>query len=186
MSILNVLGMIPKGGRFANAVVNKVHTAVKDWKKFKEAIKQIDDLLKGGKLKLDGKQKTIFESNKNILKNHEKVTKKVEAAPPVKKDPFLGWTPTLHQRSNLRNVYKDLDPPKVKYTAEMEKIDEELDALVFGGYKYSKWSEAQKATLFKKLQADMKKLIDTAKKEDLSTLSLSQICLLYTSPSPRD
>ena len=42
-------------------------TAVKDWKKFKEAVTQIDDLLKQGKLKLDGKQKTIFESNKNIL-----------------------------------------------------------------------------------------------------------------------
>ena len=42
--------MIPKGGRFANSVVNKVHTAVKDWKKFKEAITQIDDLLKSKKL----------------------------------------------------------------------------------------------------------------------------------------
>ena len=38
--------MIPKGGKFANAVVNRVHHAVKDWKKFKEAITQIDDLIK--------------------------------------------------------------------------------------------------------------------------------------------
>ena len=167
--------MIPKGGRFAKSVVNFVHQVPQNWGKFKSAIQQIDDLLKQGKVKLDGKQKTNFEANKNILKNHEKVTKKVEVAPVKKEDPFLGWTPTLHQRSNLRNVYKDLDPPPSKYTKEMEKIDEELDALVFGGDKYSKWSEAQKATLFKKLQADMKKLIDTAKKEDLSTLSLSQI-----------
>ena len=167
--------MIPKGGRYAKSVVNFVRKAPENWPKFKEAIQQIDDLLKQGKLKLDGKQKTIFESNKNILKNHEKVTKKVEVAPPVKKDPFLGWTPTLHQRSNLRNVYKDLDPPPSKYTKEMEVIDEELDALVFGGDKYRNWSDAEKAKLFKKLQADMKKLIDATKKEDVSTLSLSQI-----------
>ena len=167
--------MIPKGGRYAKSVVNFIRKAPENWPKFKEAIQQIDDLLKQGKLKLDGKQKTIFESNKNILKNHEKVTKKVEVAPPVKKDPFLGWTPTLHQRSNLRNVYKDLDPPPSKYTKEMEVIDEELDALVFGGDKYRNWPDAEKAKLFKKLQADMKKLIDATKKEDVSTLSLSQI-----------
>ena len=105
MSILNVIGMIPKGGRFANSVVNKVHTAVKDWKKFKEAIAQIDDLVTKGKVKLQGKQKTIFESNKNLLKNHEKVTNKVELPPSVKKEypPFnvskedftKGWKPTL-------------------------------------------------------------------------------------------
>ena len=64
--------MIPKGGKFANAVVNRVHSSVKDWKKFKEAVNQIEDLLKRGRVKLDGKQKTIFESNRNILKNHEK------------------------------------------------------------------------------------------------------------------
>ena len=175
MSILNVIGMIPKGGRFAKSVVNFVHQVPQNWGKFKSAIQQIDDLLKQGKVKLDGKQKTNFEANKNILKNHEKVTKKVEVAPPVKKDPFLGWTPTLHQRSNLRNVYKDLDPPVSKYTKEMEIIDEELDALVFGGDKYRKWSEVEKAKLFKKLQADMKKLIDATKKEDLTTLSLGEI-----------
>jgi hypothetical protein len=175
MSILNVIGMIPKGGRFAKSVVNFVHQVPQNWGKFKSAIQQIDDLLKQGKVKLDGKQKTNFEANKNILKNHEKVTKKVEVAPVKKEDPFLGWTPTLHQRSNLRNVYKDLDPPVSKYTKEMEIIDEELDALVFGGDKYRKWSEVEKAKLFKKLQADMKKLIDATKKEDLTTLSLGEI-----------
>ncbi len=167
--------MIPKGGRFAKSVVNFVHQVPQNWGKFKSAIQQIDDLLKQGKVKLDGKQKTNFEANKNILKNHEKVTKKVEVAPVKKEDPFLGWTPTLHQRSNLRNVYKDLDPPVSKYTKEMEIIDEELDALVFGGDKYRKWSEVEKAKLFKKLQADMKKLIDATKKEDLTTLSLGEI-----------
>ena len=175
MSILNVIGMIPKGGRFAKSVVNFVHQVPQNWGKFKSAIQQIDDLLKQGKVKLDGKQKTNFEANKNILKNHEKVTKKVEVAPVKKEDPFLGWTPTLHQRSNLRNVYKDLDPPVSKYTKEMEVIDEELDALVFGGDKYRNWSEVEKAKLFKKLQADMKKLIDATKKEDLTTLSLGEI-----------
>ena len=128
--------MIPKGGRYAKSVVNFVRKSPENWPKFKEAIQQIDDLLKQGRLKLDGKQKTIFESNKNILKNHEKVTKKVEV-PPVKKaeDHFKGWTPTLYERSNLRNVYKKLDPPERLYTKEMEAIDEELDALAFG-YKY--------------------------------------------------
>ena len=75
MSILNVIGMIPKGGRFAKSVVNFVHKTPQDWEKFKSAVQQIEGLLKQGKVKLDGKQKTIFESNKNILKNHEKVTK---------------------------------------------------------------------------------------------------------------
>jgi len=75
MSILNVIGMIPKGGRFAKSVVNFVHKTPQNWEKFKSAIQQIDDLLKQGKLKLDGKQKTNFETNKNILKTHEKVTK---------------------------------------------------------------------------------------------------------------
>jgi len=173
--ITTIIGMIPKGGRYAKSVVNFVHEIPQNWEKFKSAIKQIDDLLKIGKLKLDGKQKTIFESNKNILKNHEKVTKKVEAAPPVKKDPFLGWTPTLVERSKARNIYKELDPPKAKYTKEMEAIDEELDALAFGGDKYSKWSEAEKATLFEKLQAEMKKLIDAAQKKDIGTLSLGEL-----------
>ena len=40
------------------------------------------------------------------------------------------------ERSQARNIYKDLDPPKAKYTKEMEAIDEELDALAFGGDKY--------------------------------------------------
>ena len=64
MSIFNVIGMIPKGGKYAKSVVNFVRKAPENWGKFKEAIKQIDDLLKIGKLKLDGKQKTIFETNK--------------------------------------------------------------------------------------------------------------------------
>ena len=86
MSIINVIGMIPKGGKYAKSVVNFVRKAPEHWPKFKEAIKQIDDLLKIGKLKLDGKQKTIFETNKNILKNHEKVTKKeVKVLPSVTK-----------------------------------------------------------------------------------------------------
>ena len=172
--------MIPKGGKYAKSVVNFVRTAPEHWGQFKIAIKQIDDLLKQGKLKLDGKQKTNFEANKNILKNHEKVQKSVFKNPPykespVKKDPFLGWTPTLVTRSKARNIYKDLVPPASKYTKEMEKIDEELDALAFGGDKYRTWSEGEKAKLFKKLQADMKKLIDGIKKDDLTTLSLSQI-----------
>jgi hypothetical protein len=185
MSILNVIGMIPKGGRFAKSVVNFVHKTPQNWEKFKSAIKQIDDLLKQGKLKLDGKQKTNFEANKNILKIHEKVTKKVEVPPSVKKKfpPFnvskedftKGWTPTLVTRSKARNVYKELDPPASKYTKEMEAIDEQLDALVFGSEKYEGLSSVEKATIFKKLQADMKKLIDIAKKEDLTKLSLSQI-----------
>ena len=65
--------MIPKGGKYAKSVVNFVHKAPQNWVKFKSAIQQITDILKQGKLRLDGKQKTIFESNKNILKTHEKV-----------------------------------------------------------------------------------------------------------------
>ena len=87
MGIETIIGMIPRGGKFAKSVVNFVHKAPQNWEKFKNAIQQIDDLLKQGKLRLDGKQKTIFESNKNILKNHEKVTKKVEV-PPVKKEDY--------------------------------------------------------------------------------------------------
>ena len=78
MGITTILGMIPKGGRYAKSVVNFVHKTVDDWPKFTSAIKQIVDLLKQGKLRLDGKQKTIFETNKNILKNHEKVTKETD------------------------------------------------------------------------------------------------------------
>ena len=167
--------MIPKGGKFAKSVVNFVHQVPQNWGKFKSAIQQIDDLLKQGKLKLDGKQKTNFESNKNILKIHEKVTKKVEVPPPVKKDPFLGWNPTLVERSKARDIYQELAPPKVKYTKEMEKIDEELDALAFGGEKYRLSSEAEKIKKFKSLQTEMEKLIKAGKEEDLTTLSLSKI-----------
>ena len=195
--ITQIIGMIPRGGKFAKSVVNFVHKAPQNWEKFKSAIQQIDDVLKQGKLRLDGKQKTIFESNKNILKNHEKVTTGVDRKgrpiktleelqpslfkkefPPfnVSKEDFTkGWKPTLYERSNLRNIYKELDPPPSKYTAEMEKIDEELDALVFGGDKYRNWSEVEKAKLFTKLQADMKKLIKVAKENDPTKLSLSQI-----------
>ena len=163
--------MIPKGGRFAKSVVNFVHKVPENWGKFKSAIQQIEGLLKQGKLKLDGKQKTIFETNKNILKNHEKVTKKVEVPPPVKKpeDYFKGWTPNVITGGKGRNV-----PPTRLYTKEMERIDDELDELVFGD-KYNMFSDAEKAALFKQLQANMKKLIDKAMKDDLATLSLSEI-----------
>ena len=178
--------MIPKGGRFAKSVVNFVHKTPQNWEKFKSAIQQIDDILKQKKLRLDGKQKTIFESNKNILKNHEKVTKKVEVPPSVKKefpafntskkDFTKGWIPTLYERSNLRNIYKDkLNPPERLYTKEMEKIDEELDALAFGSEKYEKLSSVEKAAIFKKLQTEMKNLIKVAKENDPTKLSLSQI-----------
>ena len=187
MGIETILMMIPKGGKYAKSVVNFVHKVPENWVKFKTAIQQIEGYLKKGNLKLDGKQKTNFEANKNILKTHEKVQKSVFKNPPYKskeyppfnvskEDPFKGWTPTLVERSNLRNIYKDkLHPPKEKYTAEMEKIDEELDALSFGGAKYEHLSVAEKAKEFKNLQAEMKKLIDAAKGEDLTTLSLSQI-----------
>jgi len=184
--IADLLIMIPKGGKYAKSVVNFVHKAPKSWSELKQGIKQIDDWLKQGSLRLEGKQKTIFETNKNILKNHEKVTKKVELPPSVKKEfpPFnvskedftKGWKPTLYERSNLRNVYKDkLHPPAKNYTKEMEAIDEELDALAFGGDKYASLSSVEKAKIFKKLQAEMDKLIKVAMKEDLTTLSLSQI-----------
>ena len=167
MSILNVIGMIPKGGRFANAVVNKVHTAVKDWKKFKEAVTQIDDLLKQGKLKLDGKQKTVFESNKNILKNHEKTLGKKEGVEGLFKkkktdDPFKGWNPGVYE--NQQNL-----PP---YTKEMEKIDNLLtDINAMRGL-----SKTEKAALESNLQNQMSSLIDKGRKEfDFSKLSLGEI-----------
>ena len=178
--------MIPKGGRFAKSVVNFVHKTPQNWEKFQSAIQQIEGLLKGGKVKLDGKQKTIFESNKNILKNHEKVQKSVFKNPSYKSTEFppfnvskedftKGWKPTLVERSNLRNVYKKLEPPERLYTKEMEKIDDELDALAFGGEKYEGLSSAEKATIFKKLQTEMQKLIKIAKDNDPTKLSLSQI-----------
>ena len=86
MGIETILGMIPKGGRYAKSVVNFNHKAPKSWPEFKAAIQQIIDLLKIKRLRLDGKQKTIFETNKNILKNHEKVTKKVDVPPSSKKE----------------------------------------------------------------------------------------------------
>ena len=167
MSILNVIGMIPKGGRFANAVVNKVHTAVKDWKKFKEAVTQIDDLLKKKKLQLDGKQKTIFESNKNILKNHEKTLGKKEGVEGLFKkkkpeDPFKGWKPSVYE--NQQNL-----PP---YTKEMEKIDNLLEDInAMRGL-----SKTEKAALETNLQNKMSTLIDKGRKEfDFSKLSLGEV-----------
>ena len=175
--------MIPKGGRFANSVVNKVHTAVKDWKKFKEAIAQIDDLVTKGKVKLQGKQKTIFESNKNLLKNHEKVTKKVELPPSVKKEypPFnvskedftKGWKPTLIEpdKNWKPGIYENIKnlPP---YTKEMEKIDNLLsDINAMRGL-----SKAEKAALESNLQDRMSALIDKGRKEfDFSKLSLGEV-----------
>ena len=188
MGIETIIAMIPKGGKYAKSVVNFVHKVPQNWEKFKSAIQQIDDVLKQGKLKLDGKQKTIFESNKNILKNHEKVTKDVikdaetylkkefSAFNVSKEDPFKGWKPTVYERQNLRNIYKELDPPASKYTKEMEAIDEELNELmVYQEGKYKHLNPSQKEALYAKLQAEMKKLIDATKKEDLTTLSLSQI-----------
>ena len=70
--------MIPKGGKYAKSVVNALHKAPKNWEKFKAAIQQIENFLKNNKLKLDGKQKTIFESNKNILENHERIVGSID------------------------------------------------------------------------------------------------------------
>ena len=167
MSILNVIGMIPKGGKFANAVVNRVHSTVKDWKKFKEAITQIDDLVKNKKLQLDGKQKTIFESNKNILKNHEKTLGKKEGVEGLFKkkkpeDPFKGWKPSVYE--NQQNL-----PP---YTKEMEKIDNLLEDInAMRGL-----SKTEKAALETNLQNKMSTLIDKGRKEfDFSKLSLGEV-----------
>ena len=133
-------------------------------------------------------QQTNFEANKNILKIHEKVQKSVFKNPPYKskeyppfntskEDYTKGWKPTVIERQNLRNIYKDkLNPPERLYTKEMEVIDEELNELMlYGEGKYAHLSPEKKAALHDKLQAAMKKLIDKAVKEDLSTLSLSQL-----------
>ena len=48
--ITQIIGMIPRGGKFAKSVVNFVHKANQNWPKFKSAIQQITDLLKQGKL----------------------------------------------------------------------------------------------------------------------------------------
>ena len=99
----------------------------------------------------------------------------------VSKEDFTkGWTPTLIERSKARDIYIDRFnkgpvPPASKYTHEMEAIDEELDALAFGGKKYEGLSSIEKDAIFNKLQAEMDKLIKVAMKEDISTLSLSQI-----------
>ena len=177
MGIETLLMMIPKGGKYAKSVVNFVHKAPKNWEKFKSAIQQIEGYIRGGQLRLDGKQKTIFESNKNILKNHEKVTKKASddliklfdetTSSTPKKDPFLGWTP--HLLTGGRKV-----PPERLYTKEMEKIDNELDELMHFG-KYDHLSPEKKAVYFDQLQAKMNELIKKAMNEDLSKLSLSQI-----------
>jgi len=170
--------MIPKGGKFANAVVNKVHNAVKDWKKFKEAVTQVDDLLKNKKLQLDGKQKTIFESNKNILKNHEKTLGKKEGVEGLFKkkktdDSFKGWKPTIAEpvknwKPGLYETQKNLPP----YTKEMEKIDNLLtDINAMRGL-----SKAEKAALETNLQNNMTTLINKGRKEfDFSKLSLGEI-----------
>ncbi len=60
--------MIPTGGKYAKSVVNMVYKAPKSWPELKTAIEQIQKFLKVGKVKLSGKQKTIFETNQNILK----------------------------------------------------------------------------------------------------------------------
>ena len=68
--IADLLMMIPKGGKYAKSVVNFVHKTVKDWPKFKAEIEKVLNGLKGGRLRLHGKQKTNLEANKNILKNY--------------------------------------------------------------------------------------------------------------------
>ena len=194
MGIETIIAMIPKGGKYAKSVVNFVHKVPQNWEKFKSAIQQIDGILKKGKLRLDGKQKTNFEANKNILKTHEKVTKEKvkyeditqkmwkdrKEYPPFnvsKKDFTRGWKPTVYERQNLRNIYKDkLNPPERLYTKEMEAIDEELNELMlYGNSKYAHLTAEAKAALFEKLQTEMQKLIKIAKDSDPTKLSLSQL-----------
>ena len=78
----------------------------------------------------------------------QKMWEKRKEYPPFntsKEDFTKGWTPTLYERSNLRNVYKDLDPPERLYTKEMEAIDEELNELVhYRQGKYSHLGQEQK------------------------------------------
>ena len=79
------------------------------------------------------------------------MTKEVEVLPSVKKEypPFntskedftKGWKPTVHERQNLRDVYKKLPDQEGKmptYTKEMEVIDEELNELML--YREGKYS----------------------------------------------
>ncbi len=97
--IHTVIMMIPRGGKYAKSVVNKIYKAPQSWANMKEAVVQMGELLKAGKIKLSGKQKTIFETNQNILKNHEKVAgpvklKEPDAAARAKKamDKWIGDT----------------------------------------------------------------------------------------------
>ena len=80
MGIEKIITMIPTGGKYAKSVVNMIYKAPKSWPELKTAIEQIQKFLKVGKVKLSGKQQTIFETNLNILKNHEKVAGTVETA----------------------------------------------------------------------------------------------------------
>ncbi len=127
---------------------------------------------------MDGKQKTIFESNKNILKNYEKTLGKkqgVEGLFKKKKpeDPFKGWKPTVHEpvKNWKPSVYENQQniPP---YTKEMEKIDNLLnDINVMRGL-----SKTEKAALETTLQNRMSSLIDKGRKEfDFSKLSLGEV-----------
>ena len=176
MGIETLLMMIPKGGKYAKSVVNFVPKVINDWKKFKQAIQQIEGYLKNGNLKLHGKQKANFEANKNILKTHEKISleRAKKAGDDLKqvftdpKDYFKGWTPKVIKTGD-RKV-----PPERLYTKEMEKIDNELDELMHYG-KYDHLPRAAREKLFTELQAKMNELIKKAMNEDLSKLSLSQI-----------
>ena len=167
--------MIPKGGKYAKSVVNFVHKFPKNWVKFESAIKQITDLLKQGKLKLDGKQKTNFEANKNILKVREKVIKdagehmkkEFSSYTKTKEDLFKGWTPEV-----LTGGKKF--PPERLYTKEMEAIDEELNELMHYG-KYDHLPAAERNALLDKLQTEMNELIKVAMNKDLTKLSLGEI-----------
>ena len=97
--IHTVIMMIPRGGKYSKSVVNKIYKAPQSWANMKEAVVQMGELLKAGKIKLSGKQQTIFETNQNILKNHEKVAgpvklKEPDAAARAKKamDKWIGDT----------------------------------------------------------------------------------------------
>ena len=65
--------MIPKGGRFAKSVVNFVHKTPQNWEKFKSAIKQIDDLLKQGRLVYT--YDVLEETYDNLNGREEKIIK---------------------------------------------------------------------------------------------------------------
>ena len=44
--IIDILMMIPKGGKYAKSVVNFIHKAPKSWSELKQGIKQIEGYLK--------------------------------------------------------------------------------------------------------------------------------------------